>query len=187
MPESGELIVSDRMKLPMSPWYRLTLISLVLAGTVGCDQATKQLAISGLRGAPGQSFLGGLFRLSYAENPGAFLSLFGGLAPPAQFWLLTAGVGVLLLGMLVYLVTSGRLGRLESVALALGVGGGLSNWLDRVMNDGRVVDFIIIGVGPVRTGVFNIADVAIMLGVGLFLLTSKARSAADAAPPSPAA
>ncbi|WP_164010775.1 signal peptidase II [Pyxidicoccus trucidator] len=171
----------------MSPWYRLTLISLVLAGTVGCDQATKQLAISGLRGEPGQSFLGGLLRLSYAENPGAFLSLFGGLAGPARFWLLTAGVGALLLGMLVYLVTSGRLGRLHSLALALGVGGGLSNWLDRVLNDGRVVDFIIVGVGPVRTGVFNVADVAIMLGLGLFLLSARARSAADSGPPSPAA
>ncbi|MFP2906141.1 signal peptidase II [Pyxidicoccus sp. 3LFB2] len=167
----------------MSPWSRLTLISLVLAGTVGCDQATKQLAISGLRGEPGQSFLGGLFRLTYAENPGAFLSLFGGLGRPAQFWLLTAGVGVMLLGMLVYLVTSGRLGRLQSLALALGVGGGLSNWLDRVFNDGRVVDFIVVGVGPVRTGVFNVADVAIMLAVGLFLLASRTPGAANAGPP----
>ncbi|MBZ4418491.1 signal peptidase II [Myxococcus sp. RHSTA-1-4] len=158
----------------MNRWYRLTLVTLVLAGTVGCDQATKQLAISGLRGAPGQSFLGGLFRLTYAENPGAFLSLFGGLPRIAQFWLLTAGVGVLLFGMLAYLMASGRPGRLHFVALALCVGGGLSNWFDRLTNDGRVVDFMILGVGPVRTGVFNVADIAIMLGIGLFLLGSPA-------------
>jgi signal peptidase II len=153
--------------------YRLMLISLVLAGTVGCDQATKQLAISGLRGEPGQSFLGGLFRLTYAENPGAFLSLFGGLSRTAQFWLLTAGVGVMLFGMLGYLVASGKLGRLHTFALALCVGGGLSNWIDRVMNEGRVVDFMILGLGPVRTGVFNVADIAIMAGLGLFLLKSR--------------
>lgn len=171
----------------MHQWYRLTLVSLILAGTVGCDQATKQLAISGLRGEPGQSFLGGLFRLRYAENPGAFLSMFGGLSRTAQFWLLTAGVGVMLLGMLVYLVASGKLGRLPTVALALCVGGGLSNWIDRALNDGRVVDFMMVGVGPVRTGVFNVADVAIMLGVALFLWDARGRSAPDAAPPGSAA
>ncbi|MFP2932254.1 signal peptidase II [Pyxidicoccus sp. 3LG] len=170
----------------MKRWYRLTLVTLVLAGTVGCDQATKQLAISGLRGEPGQSFLGGLLRLTYAENPGAFLSMFGGLSRTAQFWLLTAGVGVLLFGLLAYLVASGRLGRLHSVALALCVGGGLSNWLDRVFNDGRVVDFMIVGVGPVRTGVFNVADIAIMLGVGLFLLRQRSQGDEAAGPPSPA-
>lgn len=160
--------------------YRLTLISLVLAGTVGCDQATKQLAISGLQGEQGRSFLGGLFRLTYAENPGAFLSLFGGLSAPVRFWLLTASVGVMLLGMLAWLMASGRLSRLHTVALALCIGGGLSNWLDRLLNDGRVVDFMVLGLGPVRTGVFNVADIAIMLGLGLFLLKPRTRA------PSPA-
>jgi signal peptidase II len=59
------------------------------------------------------------------------------------------------------------------VALALLVGGGLSNWYDRLVNDGRVVDFMVLGIGRLRTGVFNVADIAIMLGIGLMLLGSR--------------
>jgi signal peptidase II len=158
---------------PISRGYRLTLVSLVLAGTVGCDQASKQLAISHLRDEPAQSFLGGVLRLVFAENPGAFLSLGGRLPPAVRFGLLTLGVGLILFVGLLYLVKSQQLGRLHTVALALGIGGGVSNWYDRLVNDGRVVDFMVLGIGPVRTGVFNVADIAIMLGLGLLLLGTR--------------
>ncbi len=157
-------------------------MSLVLAGTVGCDQATKQLAISQLRDEPPQSFLGGFLRLTFAENPGAFLSLGGSLPRPLRFVLLTAGVGLLLLVALLYLVRSRRVTRLHAVALALAVGGGLSNWYDRLVNDGRVVDFMILGIGPLRTGVFNVADVAIMLGVGLLFLGVRRATSSETPP-----
>jgi signal peptidase II len=158
---------------PISRGYRLGLVSLVLAGTVGCDQATKQLAISHLRDEPAQSFLGGVVRLVFAENPGAFLSLGGRLPPALRFGLLTIGVGLILLIALFYLLKSRQLGRLQIVALALLAGGGMSNWYDRLVNDGRVVDFMVLGIGRLRTGVFNVADVAIMLGIGLMLLGSR--------------
>jgi signal peptidase II len=158
---------------PISRGYRLTLLSLVLAGTMGCDQATKQLAISHLRDEPAQSFLGGILRLVFAENPGAFLSLGGRLPPAVRFGLLTIGVGLLLLIALLYLLKSQQLGRLHIVALALLVGGGASNWYDRLVNDGRVVDFMVLGIGRLRTGVFNVADIAIVLGIGLMILGSR--------------
>ncbi|HVG63485.1 MAG TPA: signal peptidase II [Hyalangium sp.] len=161
-------------------------MSLILAGTVGCDQATKQLAISQLRDEPAQALLGGILRLTFAENPGAFLGLGGSLSRPVQFWLLTAGVGLLLLSMLFYVLTSRRLGRLHVVAIALIVGGGVSNWIDRLMNEGRVVDFLNLGIGSLRTGIFNVADVAIMLGGGLLLLAARGAKnlgASEAAPP----
>ena len=71
-------------------------------------------------------------------------------------------------------------------ALALGAGrprlrrgGGLANWFDRVLNDGHVTDFVSVGVGSLRTGIFNLADVMIFAGVGLILLASR-RADADA-------
>jgi signal peptidase II len=48
------------------------------------------------------------------------------------------------------------------------VAGGASNWIDRAVR-GSVVDFMNVGIGPVRTGVFNVADVAIMLGAVLIV------------------
>jgi signal peptidase II len=52
------------------------------------------------------------------------------------------------------------------------VGGGFSNLVDRIFNRGIVVDFMNMGVGGLRTGIFNVADVAIMAGVGLLLLNT---------------
>ena len=166
-------------------WYRLSLVSLVMAGTVGCDQATKQLAISQLRDEPAQTFLGGILRLTFAENPGAFLGLGGNLSRPVQFWLLTAGVGLLLLSMLVYAVTSRRIRRLHVVAISLIAGGGVGNLIDRLMNDGRVVDFLNLGIGSLRTGIFNVADVAIMVGGGLMLLAARESRSPGASEASP--
>ena len=53
---------------------------------------------------------------------------------------------------------------------------------DRVAR-GRVVDFINIGIGPVRTGIFNVADVAIMLGVGVVILAELRRDKDAQSPP----
>ena len=58
-----------------------------------------------------------------------------------------------------------------SFLLVLFVAGGSSNWIDRLLH-GRVVDFLNLGIGPVRTGVFNVADVAIMAGALLVILGS---------------
>jgi len=35
---------------------------------------------------------------------------------------------------------------------------------------GRVVDFMNVGIGPIRTGVFNVADMAIMFGAAIFMI-----------------
>jgi signal peptidase II len=52
------------------------------------------------------------------------------------------------------------------LGLTLVVAGGLSNLVDRVAR-GFVVDFLNVGVGPLRTGIFNVADMAIMTGIAL--------------------
>ena len=66
---------------------------------------------------------------------------------------------------------SSALSRPLVIALSLILAGGGSNLFDRLSNDGRVVDFVILGAAGLRTGIFNLADVAIMLGASLFLLT----------------
>jgi signal peptidase II len=58
------------------------------------------------------------------------------------------------------------------IALALFLGGGIGNLIDRLTNDGRVIDFMHIGFGFLRTGIFNVADMALMTGVVLLALYS---------------
>jgi signal peptidase II len=52
--------------------------------------------------------------------------------------------------------------------VALFVAGGASNLVDRIAH-GVVIDFMNVGIGPLRTGIFNVADVAIMLGAGILM------------------
>lgn len=166
--------------------HRLVLAAIVIAGCVGCDRVTKELAVAQLKSTPMRSFLGDTFRLTYAENPGAFLGLGGKMGGPLQFWILTVGVGVLLIGMCVMLVLNDKLNRMGTAGLALLLGGGLSNWYDRLVNDGRVVDFLNMGIGPLRTGIFNIADVGIMVGAGMLVISGMKKEPPEQPVPPPA-
>jgi signal peptidase II len=158
---------------------RWCLIALLVAGTVGCDRVTKHIAAQKLAGLPTQSYFADTLRLGYAENTGGFLSLGADLPAPIRTIIFTSATGVLLI---LLIVASWRNGwdRWRTVGLSLFVAGGASNWLDRLAS-GRVVDFLNVGIGSLRTGVFNVADVAIMVGVALLLVAelkaSRARSA----------
>jgi signal peptidase II len=48
----------------------------------------------------------------------------------------------------------------------------MGNLIDRIINDGAVTDFVRLGIGSFRTGIFNLADVAIVVGVVMLLLWS---------------
>jgi len=173
----------------MNGRQRLLLVVVLLSTTIGCDQATKHIAKTTLRTTPTQSFLGDTFRLTYAENPGAFLSLGAALPQEARFWVLNVGVALVLVALLFHALLGRKVDVSQAAAYALVVGGGLGNWIDRVVRGGTVVDFMNLGVGSLRTGVFNVADVAIMAGAGVLLLGgtfSKKKPAPSADPPPPA-
>ena len=155
----------------MSKLKRIILLLVVLISCVGCDQATKLIARQELAAAPMQEYGNGFFRLVYAENPGAFLSFGAGLTPTMRFWVFTIFVALLLSGLAWFTMRYIQKAPVPFiVALALVVGGGLGNLIDRLFNDGHVVDFMQIGFSPLRTGVFNVADMAIMAGTGLIFV-----------------
>lgn len=155
---------------------RSAVLLLLVALTIGCDRVTKQMATETLAGAPTQSFLADTFRLTYAENPGAFLSLGADLPPVVRTALFSVATAVILLALAVW-AWRHRRRTWHTAAVALFIAGGASNWLDR-LTDGHVVDFMNIGIGWLRTGVFNFADVAIMLGAALFIV-AEVRSTAE--------
>jgi signal peptidase II len=87
--------------------------------------------------------------------------------------LMSVVVGAVLAALLVYLFISKPQNPLVAVSVALIVGGGVSNLIDRVRYGGYVVDFLNVGIGPLRTGIFNVADMAIMAGVVLWLFSDR--------------
>jgi signal peptidase II len=150
---------------------RLALIALIVA-TVGCDRVTKHMAATALAGGISRSFLADTVRLEYSENAGGFLSLGARLPVAARTGLFTVGTGLALLGLAVVAFQI-RHRTLSLIGISLFLAGGASNWLDRAAT-GRVVDFMNVGLGPLRTGIFNVADVAIMCGAAMFVLAEMA-------------
>jgi signal peptidase II len=146
---------------------RSVLLCLLLAGTAGCDRVTKHFAVMNLAGEPHQSFFADTVRLQYHENPGAFLAVGATWSPAAR-------AGMFQFGNAVFLAAAGfvaaryRWSRVARCGLVLFLAGGLSNLTDRLAI-GSVIDFLNIGIGPLRTGIFNVADVAILTGVALVL------------------
>lgn len=155
----------------MSLHRRLRLFSVVIALVVVLDQLTKAAARAYLAPHPPVSLLGGIILFAHSENVGAFLGLGAGLPSVVRFLIFGVLSAVLLVGVSAYVLTARGLTRWDITAAALLVGGGLGNLIDRALRGGWVTDFVSIGTGQLRTGVFNVADVAIVAGVGWFLLS----------------
>lgn len=152
---------------------RVVLVILILCSCVGCDQVTKLAAKNYLEPSQSFSYANDIIRLQYAENTGAFLSVGSAFPQTTRFWVLTIPVAIILLVMLVFALTYGKLPPGPVIALTIIIGGGFGNLVDRLFNDGAVVDFMSIGMGNIRTGIFNFADVMILVGIGVLFLEMK--------------
>lgn len=149
----------------MSTVKRILLVVFVLISGVGCDQVTKAVAGLVLTGGRGWSLLGDTVRLQLVHNRGAFLSLGASLPAEWREGIFLVGVGGALLAVLGYVLFARSLSAAATVGAALVLAGGVGNLLDRLRYGGAVVDFLNVGIGPVRTGIFNVADMAILAGV----------------------
>lgn len=144
---------------------RMVLIVIVLISCVGCDQVTKSVAQSFLSETEVWSFWGDTVRLQLAHNHGAFLGLGSSFPEVLRDGLFSLGVAGMLIALLGYILFSKSASPSSILACTLLLAGGLGNLIDRLIYGGYVVDFINIGIGPIRTGVFNVADVVVVFGV----------------------
>ena len=163
----------------MSKWdskrRRCMIAVIILCSFVGCDQATKRLATDMLQNESAKTYMSNTIRLEYALNPGGFLSIGASLPPVIRRQLFIGFNVVLLTGVTVFLLKNWRTPFVTFASFTYILAGGIGNLIDRVTNDGMVVDFINLGIGPVRTGVFNVADIGVTLG-GLTLVACSLRS-----------
>lgn len=144
--------------------YRLLILFVTAFSCVGCDQASKLYAARHLPKDHMDTYLFDILRLGYIQNTGAFLGMGSELSDEHRFWLFSVFASVLLLCLFVYLLFN-RPGTTWTVTgLALILSGGASNLFDRLVNNGAVIDFLNVGVGTFRTGIFNLADMAILAG-----------------------
>jgi signal peptidase II len=159
----------------MRPIFTYAILVLVLLALIGCDQITKDLARQGLADASPRMILGGLVRLTYAENPGTFMGLGAELNEGLRFAVYSASAIVVLVCIVLLFAYADRVNRLISFGSAVLLAGAIGNLVDRFVNDGRVIDFMVVGAGSLHTGVFNVADVLIAVGLVLFLFGFRGR------------
>jgi signal peptidase II len=145
-----------------------------MVGCVGCDQASKEFARAQLSLGENHSYLGDIFRIVHVENLGAFLGIGANLPAPVRAAVFQGAISLIVLALL-WLAAFGRNIRpWQAVGFTLLAASGIGNLIDRLFNDGRVTDFLNLGIGVLRTGIFNFADVFGMLGVVVLLLSAGA-------------
>ena len=110
------------------------------------------------------------FSITYAHNYGAafsFLSDAGGW----QRWFFAGLAATISIGIIIWIKRLKPSETLSAISLSLILGGAIGNLIDRVMY-GYVIDFLDVYYQSYHWPVFNIADSAISLGVGLMLYES---------------
>jgi signal peptidase II len=160
--------------------YLVFLLIIVLG--VALDQITKVVATANLYATCNDESPNwdpsncpydphALFTWTHIYNDGAFLSLGATWSPTMRLIVLTILPGLLLIGVMVFMLRSDKVRSLDVVIFALIAAGGLGNIIDRILA-GKVVDFMFMNFGFAHTGIFNVADLYIVVGVGLFILAA---------------
>ncbi len=149
---------------------KVGLIVATATGVVIADLVTKAVFERAFTGQPTLHLLADTVRVGFVMNSGVFLSLGHALSPQLRFWLFVVGVGGVLAALLGLTLRDARFRTAEVAAVAAIVGGGVGNLVDRVQL-GAVRDFLNVGIGSLRTGIFNVADMAITFGGIALILT----------------
>ncbi len=147
-----------------------TFFLLVIFANVGCDQISKSIVRSHIDYRETIHLIGEYFILTKVENSGAFLSFGTDFPDAVKLFFLSILPVIVLLGAIYYLMTKKNLTPVWAIGMSFVIGGGMGNIYDRILY-GSVTDFFHINFYFFKTGVFNMADVSIMIGMGLLLTT----------------
>ena len=148
------LVIELAFVIAFTHWEKLLFI-----GIVAIDQFVKGVVTASM--VPGQSIpiLENIFHVTYVLNPGAAF----GILPHQRELFLLAGVAILVAAGVFYSQI-----KKSDIVLRFGLifllSGAAANLIDRFQN-GLVVDFLDFRIWPV----FNIADIAIVVGVGFMI------------------
>jgi signal peptidase II len=150
--------------------YRFYILAIVLLN-IGCDQISKKVVRKNVLSREYIELIDDHFILTNVENTGAMLGFGASFSPIIKVILLQVLPLLVLLILLYRVLAKKTIGNWLVVAFAFVIGGGIGNLIDRIAY-GSVTDFFQIRLGVLKTGIFNMADVAVTFGVILILLLS---------------
>ncbi|MDQ8004679.1 MAG: signal peptidase II [Pedobacter sp.] len=155
--------------MPNKTSIKFAFLLIIVALNLGCDQFSKVIARKNIETYEQITIIKDRFILTKVENTGAFLSAGSNLPEFVRIAVLTVLPILVLSYGLWFLYSNKHLPRLMQIGICFLIGGGIGNIYDRIVY-GSVTDFLFMDFVLFRTGIFNLADVSIMIGIGLLLL-----------------
>ena len=148
---------------------RIRLITILIIVNIALDQVTKVLARKHIEYNEIINVIGDYLIFTKVENTGAFLGMGSELSPALRLITLLILPTLVMIGILIYLIRTKDLTKYSIWGLSCIVGGGLGNIFDRMVF-GSVTDMLFLDFQFAHTGIFNVADMSVMVGTGLILL-----------------
>jgi signal peptidase II len=143
----------------------------LMAITILADQLTKAWVLNSFRLYESREVIPDLFNLVYVTNTGAAFSMLADVDSAWKHYFFLGIGGVAVIGLTIAWFRLRKENSLYGVALALICGGAVGNLIDRI-RFGSVVDFLDFHLAGHHWPAFNIADSAICVGAGLFLMVN---------------
>lgn len=171
------LITGPAMKLFTERKKQIIITLGIVCVNFFIDRLAKVIAASFLAGKEPLILLKRLMIFTYVENTGAFLGLGEGWNIFVKYCALLIVPLLVCAVMIVYLALREQ-SLFRIIAGSCIIGGGAGNLVDRLFNHFSVVDFMNFGIGPVRTGILNAADISVTFGAIALLLYELRRNAA---------
>ncbi|MFT3692295.1 MAG: signal peptidase II [Kofleriaceae bacterium] len=154
---------------------RILIFLAILVTSTGFDQASKEWARETLVPGHPQPVISGVWDWQLAKNPGAAFSMFADGGDHTAAHVLFGGIAAIaLIALGIAAARTRPEQRVLRAAYALIAGGALGNLIDRIAN-GDVTDFVACHWRGHYWPIFNVADVALVVGVGLLVVENLAR------------
>jgi signal peptidase II len=142
---------------------QILLCVFVAAINIAADRITKLLAVEFLKDKNPIELLNRIIVIGYTENTGAFLSLGRGWPEVLKYILLLYIPIAICLSVFIYCLFVEK-DKIRTILLMSIISGGIGNLVDRLLNKFLVIDFLNFGIGSLRTGILNVADLSITFG-----------------------
>jgi len=152
-------------------YTKMFFLFILIGMNIGCDQITKNEVRHNIQKNEIIKVIDSNLILTNVENTGAAMSLGSKLPSFHKLVVLKIFPILLMLGLIGYLLKKTELPRIHQIALAFIIGGGIGNLIDRIKFN-SVTDFLFIEIGPLKTGIFNMADVSIVFGVAIIFIST---------------
>lgn len=151
--------------------FKKTYIILLVILNIGCDQISKNVVRKNIAYQEHIQLINDNFILTKVENKGAMLGFGSELSPILKIIFLQGLPIIILLVLLFRILQKPKMNNWLVFAFACVIGGGIGNLIDRIVH-GQVTDFFHINLGFMKTGIFNMADVSVTMGVLMILYLS---------------